>query len=110
MEHAYLKGESKEINGSFTSIEVLADDKNQEILLEILDSDKELTASQIADRCKIPLSTVYRKIKSLQETSLITESTELRINGKNTKKYSIAFDEVKITLNKNGYDVRVSKR
>lgn len=60
--------------------------------------DEPMTASELTNRCEIPQSTLYRKLELLTESTLIEESTEIRRDGHHASKYSIAFEEVTISL------------
>ncbi|WP_254864717.1 winged helix-turn-helix domain-containing protein [Halovivax gelatinilyticus] len=57
-----------------------------------------LTAAEIQERCDIPQSTLYRKLEQLTDATLLEESTEIRRDGHHASKYSIAFEEIRITM------------
>lgn len=70
-----------------------------------------MTASELADACDIPLSTTYRKLDLLSEASLLEERIELRSDGRHTTRYTLAFDEVRVTLDEDrSLDVVVERR
>ena len=60
------------------------------------------TAQEISETCEIPLSTTYRKVKTLTEAGLLEEHLDIRAGGKHTNRYVVAFDHVDITLEKDG--------
>lgn len=91
-----------------------------QVLLDALDDsdcraivthlDEPMTASEISDATEIPLSTVYRKLDSLTEASLLTELTEVRSDGHHTTRYDLDFEEVSLSLTEdNEFDVSVSR-
>ena len=56
------------------------------------------TASEVSERCEIPLSTTYRKLDLLTDAGLLEEGTEIRTDGHHTTTYTVAFEEVRIAL------------
>mgnify|MGYP000261682185 FL=1 len=56
------------------------------------------TASEVSERCDIPLSTTYRKLELLTEAGLLTEGTEIRSDGHHTTTYAVVFEDVRIAL------------
>jgi DNA-binding transcriptional ArsR family regulator len=56
------------------------------------------TASEVSERCDIPLSTTYRKLELLTEAGLLVEGTEIRSDGHHTTTYTVAFEDVRIAL------------
>ena len=60
--------------------------------------DEPMTASEISDESGVPLSTTYRKLERLDDASLLSESTEIRSDGRHTSRYAVDFDEVRILL------------
>lgn len=71
------------------------DDPDCRAIIEQLDDA--LTASELAERCDIPSSTLYRKLDLLSDASLIDEQTEIRSNGRHRTRYIRNFDTVNIT-------------
>ncbi|WP_254767919.1 helix-turn-helix domain-containing protein [Salinilacihabitans rarus] len=57
-----------------------------------------LTASEIADRCEIPRSTLYRKLELLTDASLLEEGIRIRTSGKHASEYRRGFDDVTVTV------------
>ncbi|MFC6906500.1 helix-turn-helix domain-containing protein [Halalkalicoccus tibetensis] len=60
--------------------------------------EEPMTASEISERCDIPLSTTYRKLEALTEATLLEELTEIRSDGRHTARYRLRFEEVLLTL------------
>ncbi|WP_129115039.1 winged helix-turn-helix domain-containing protein [Halegenticoccus tardaugens] len=57
-----------------------------------------MTASELSERCDIPLSTTYRKLELLTDASLLAERTEIRSDGHHTTRYDVGFRSVVVTL------------
>ncbi len=78
-----------------TTISALADRHNREIL-GIL-SQKELSSQEIATKLEIPTSTVYRKIKQLEELQLIKKIKVVRtLDGLDKSYYRGLVSQVEI--------------
>lgn len=60
--------------------------------------EEPMTASEISDVSGVPLSTTYRKLELLDEASLLSESTEIRSDGRHTSRYAVDFEEVRVVL------------
>jgi len=60
--------------------------------------DEPMTAAELTSRCDIPQSTLYRKLELLSEATLLEESTEIRRDGHHASKYSVAFEEIGLSL------------
>ena len=56
------------------------------------------TASEVSERCDIPLSTTYRKLELLTNAGLLVEGTDIRSDGHHTTTYTVAFEDVRIAL------------
>ncbi len=57
-----------------------------------------MTANELSEACDIPLSTMYRKLDSLTEASLISETTQIRQGGQHTTRYELNFTEICVLL------------
>lgn len=64
--------------------------------------DEPMTASELSDKCDIPLSTTYRKLDLLTEASLLEEQTEIRGDGHHTTRYVLAMESVELSLTDDG--------
>jgi predicted transcriptional regulator len=86
--------------------------KNEEVLIEILGNKSsrailsltsmmECSAIQLCHELGIPLTTVYRKIKVLEETGLIKHvKTIINLSGNEEKYYHCMIDAVTVKFNK----------
>ena len=72
------------------------DDEDCRAIVSVL--EEPLTASEISDRSGVPLSTTYRKLELLTESSLLYEGVEVRTDGQHASRYAIDFEEVVISL------------
>lgn len=68
-----------------------------------------MTAQDLSEKWEIPLSTVYRKLRLLQDAGLVEESTEIRMDGKHTSRYRLNFEEVVIRLTKDEFQTHISQ-
>ena len=57
-----------------------------------------MTAIELADACDIPQSTLYRKLNALSDASLVRELIEIRRHSRHTKRYELAFEEIRLWL------------
>lgn len=76
------------------------DDPDATQLLRHLDEPR--TAQELAERCDIPISTVYRKINRLDEASLVRTRTDVRADGHHTTTYEWNFERITLTLDEDG--------
>jgi DNA-binding transcriptional ArsR family regulator len=56
------------------------------------------TASELADRCDIPLSTAYRKLDRLSDVGLLEEQMRIQRSGKHTSEYRRAIEGVTVDI------------
>lgn len=71
--------------------------------------DTSLSASELAERCDLPLSTAYRKLETLTDAGLLTERTRLSPDGKHASEYIRAVDEVVVDAEA-GFELTISRR
>ena len=76
-------------------LDALADDAAQRIVAALSEPK---TASELSEECDVPLSTTYRKLEDLVDASLLNESTDIRRDGQHTTRYSVAFEEVRVSI------------
>ena len=76
-------------------LDALADDDARKIIAALSEPK---TASDLSEECDIPLSTTYRKLETLTETSLLEESTDIRRDGQHTTRYSVAIETVTVSI------------
>jgi DNA-binding IclR family transcriptional regulator len=87
-----------------------ADDETPELttVLDALDDEdcraivsvlaEPMTANEISEASGVPLSTTYRKLELLTDSSLLYEGVEVRSDGQHASRYAIDFEEVVIAL------------
>ncbi|MDY7081348.1 MAG: helix-turn-helix domain-containing protein [Halobacteria archaeon] len=85
--------------------EALQDPKSRFIVKKLVYEDEPLDAKKIAEKCSMPLSTTYRKLDALTESSLVEKQTEIRKDGKHTQMYELDFRDFVVSLEKNGEEV-----
>ncbi len=72
--------------------------------------EEPMTASEISDVSGVPLSTTYRKLELLDEASLLSESTEIRSDGRHTSRYAVDFEEVRVVLDEQqAFDLGIAR-
>jgi|Deesub1362B_J571_1020462.scaffolds.fasta_scaffold00217_25 predicted transcriptional regulator len=70
--------------------------------------NKELSAIQLSQELKIPLATVYRKIKLLEELGFIKAATSIiKPSGNEEKFYKCTVKRVKVDFNGGKLDIKV---
>ena len=80
-------------------LEALADAQSRAIVFSIIKEGK--TAAELAEKHKIPLSSVYKKISELEELSLIkVEKWILSDNGKKFKIYRSRISKADVSIRK----------
>ena len=80
-------------------LEALADAQSRSILFSVIKHGK--TAAELAEKHKIPLSSVYKKISDLEDLSLIkVEKLILADNGKKFKLYKSRISKADISIRK----------
>lgn len=80
-------------------IEALADAESRTILFSLIKQGR--TASEIADKYKIPLSTVYKKLADLEDLTLIhVERWLISDKGRKFKVYRSRISKADISIKK----------
>jgi predicted transcriptional regulator len=80
-------------------LEALADAQSRSILFSVIKEGK--TAAELAEKHKIPLSSVYKKISDLEDLSLIkVEKWILSDNGKKFKIYKSRISKADVSIRK----------
>jgi len=100
-----------------------ADDETPELttVLDALDDEdcraivsvlvEPMTASEISEASGVPLSTTYRKLELLTDSSLLYEGVEVRSDGQHASRYAIDFEEVVIALDESRkFEVDIAHR
>ncbi len=87
-----------------TFVELLGNKHTRAILS--LTSRMECSAIQLCKELGIPLATVYRKLKLLENTGLIRHvKTIIHLSGNEEKYYRCAVNEVKVSFKKGTFSV-----
>ena len=80
-------------------IEALADSESRAILFSII--KKGMTASDLSEKLKIPLSSVYKKLSDLEEITLIeVEKWMISDKGRKFKLYKSRISKADISIRK----------
>ena len=80
-------------------LEALADAQSRAILFSVIKEGK--TAAELAEKHKIPLSSVYKKISDLENLSLIkVEKVIFSDNGKKFKLYKSRISKADVSIRK----------
>ena len=80
-------------------IEALADAESRTILFSLIKKGK--TASEISDKCKIPLSSVYKKLSELEDLTLVEiEKWLISDKGRKFKIYRSRISKADISIKK----------
>lgn len=85
-----------EATPELTTVLDALDDEDCRQIVSVL--SEPMTASEIADASGVPLSTTYRKLELLTDSSLLYEGIEVRSDGQHASQYAIDFEEVVIEL------------
>ncbi|WP_396613354.1 helix-turn-helix domain-containing protein (plasmid) [Haloferax sp. S1W] len=64
-----------------------------------------MTASEIADECDLPRSTVYRKVELMVDAGLLQKQER----GREAARYSLGFDEVLVTHEPGDLSLTISR-
>ncbi len=78
-----------------TMLETLGDEGARTIVKTL---SEPLTATELSERCDIPLSTMYRKLDTLVDASLLSEQTQIKRNGQHTTRYVRNFERLTIEV------------
>jgi len=88
-----------------TVLSALEDGKCRAILRTV--SEEWLTAPELAERCELSSSTVYRKVDRLVEAGLLEQSVRIAGDTKPADQYRCAVDRVELDLGRDEVDVDV---
>ncbi|WP_436907615.1 helix-turn-helix domain-containing protein [Halosimplex marinum] len=86
---------------------LLADDTVRCLLLAT--RGEPLPAAEIADRCGVSETTVYRRIEDLAARDLVVEHTELDDGGHHST-YEATLERVTVDVTDDGFEVSVERR
>ncbi len=72
-------------------------------------TEEALTATELSDRCEIPMSTAYRKVEMLTEADLVAEQVRINTSGKHATEYAKNFDGVHVSVGDEGIEIELTK-
>nr|WP_254525470.1 helix-turn-helix domain-containing protein [Natrinema caseinilyticum] len=72
-------------------------------------SEESLTATELSERCEIPMSTAYRKVEMLTEADLVTEQVRINTSGKHATEYRKNFDDVLVSVADGEIEIEMTK-
>jgi DNA-binding transcriptional ArsR family regulator len=88
--------------------ELLADEYARQILLA---ADREpKTAKDLSRICDVSLSTVYRRVATLQEHDLVAERSTVDADGSHRKQFETTLEELHLELSDGELDLAVATR
>ena len=101
------------VDSGVEQLQRVEDERAVQELLDVLDdgdcrailaatTDDALSASELSDRCGLPLSTTYRKIELLDDVGALAERTRFRPSGKHTSEYRRLLNSVFVSLDGSG--------
>jgi DNA-binding transcriptional ArsR family regulator len=91
-----------------TVLDALDDEDCRKIVSEL---SEPMTASEISEESGVPLSTTYRKLELLTDSSLLYEGVEVRADGQHASRYAVDFEEVVIALDESReFEVEIEGR
>lgn len=67
-----------------------------------------LTATELSERCEIPMSTAYRKVEMLAEADLVDERVRINTTGKHATEYRTSFDDVVVSIADGGLEIEIA--
>ncbi|MDQ2050046.1 helix-turn-helix domain-containing protein [Natronolimnohabitans sp. A-GB9] len=71
-------------------------------------SETALTATELSERCDIPMSTAYRKVEKLTEAELVEERVRINTTGKHATEYRKGFDDVRVSIDDGEVDIEMT--
>ena len=98
-----------EATPELTTVLDALDDEDCRAIVSVL--AEPMTASEISEESGVPLSTTYRKLELLTDSSLLYEGVEVRSDGQHASRYAIDFEEVVIGLDDDrAFEVDIAHR
>ncbi|WP_336328166.1 helix-turn-helix domain-containing protein [Halovenus sp. HT40] len=69
-----------------------------------------LSASELSDRCELPLSTTYRKVDQLTDVGVLEERVRLSRSGQHTSEYTLQIDSIQLSVDsESGIVLKISE-
>ncbi len=100
---------AEEETPTLTTVLDALDDEDCRAIVGVL--AEPMTANEISEASGVPLSTTYRKLELLTDSSLLYEGVEVRSDGQHASRYAIDFEEVVIALDESReFEVDIAHR
>jgi DNA-binding transcriptional ArsR family regulator len=87
-------------------LDVLSDETSREILSAL---GEPRTATELADRCGIPSSTVYRKLDTLTRAGLLKECVTVKPEYGRVSRYELNVDHVEIAIDDGRFSLAIER-
>ncbi|ELY70924.1 winged helix-turn-helix domain-containing protein [Natrinema versiforme] len=71
-------------------------------------AEESLTATEVSEKCDIPMSTAYRKVEMLTEAELVDEQVRINTSGKHATEYRKSFDDVLVSVADEGIEIEMT--
>lgn len=109
------------VDGQTTDVATLVAEHDVQAVLDAVDDadcrailsetrEEPLSASELSDRCDLPLSTTYRKVDKLTEAGLLADRTRIRDSGKHTSEFRPRIGDLTVSLGPEGeFSVRIAR-
>lgn len=94
--------------GSAQAVLDALDDRSNRTILGALDDPR--TARELADRCDVSTSTVYRTLGQLSEAGLVEERTLFRTESRRVTLFVRVFESIRLTTCENGLVAEMEQR
>jgi len=88
-------------------LSLLDDDHARTILVET--TVEPMSAQELAERCDVADSTIYRRIDRLREYDLLVETQQIDREGNHYKQYRARLDHVTIDLDSDGFSIELAR-
>ncbi|WP_408959399.1 helix-turn-helix domain-containing protein [Natrinema sp. 74] len=106
--HETKKGRQREGPVDPRAVLAALDDDACRCILEAT-NEESLTATELSERCGIPMSTAYRKVELLTEADLVEERVRINTSGKHATEYRKHFDDILVSVAGGGLEVEMTK-
>ena len=80
-------------------LDALSEETNRTILSAL---DEPTSVAELVDECEIPMSTVYRRLGTLNELDLVTEHVSIDAERGRYRRYERNLDRVSISVDERG--------
>jgi DNA-binding transcriptional ArsR family regulator len=70
--------------------------------------DEPLSAKQLSERCELPMSTTYRKVKQLSRVGILEEKIDINHAKKPKSRYTRCLDTLQLSITADGFELELS--